>query len=109
MYSAHCTSIMKDEQIKLLKHQHGNTLHMVEVDNGTDEPHVFVFKPVDRKTLSAASVVGANDNTKFAEVIIKNSMVYGDAALLEDVSIFLAVSGQVETLMQVRKASIKNL
>lgn len=96
------------DKIEMWKKQYGN-LYLIEVENPNGDPHVFVLKQADRRTLSAAAKVGHSDPLQAAEIMIKNALVWGDASLLEDVTIFSAVSQQYEKVNQARAATIKNL
>lgn len=100
---------LTDAKLASLKKTHGK-LWAVEVENPDGRwPHVFVLKQPDRKTLSAAAKVGHSDPFQAGEIVIKNCLVHGDAALLEDMTIFSAVSAQFEKVNQARAATIKNL
>jgi hypothetical protein len=100
---------LTDPKVAALKKAHGK-LWVIEVENPEGNwPHVFVLKQPDRKTLSAAAKVGHTDPYQAGEIVVKNCLVHGDAALLEDVTIFSAVSAQFEKVNQARAATIKNL
>lgn len=92
-----------DKQIQEWKKKHGE-IFLVEV-----EDKKAYLKAPDRKTLSAASAIGAKDPIKFNETILKNCWIEGDKELLEDDKYFLAVGQQIDKLIEVKEASIKKL
>lgn len=68
----------------------------------------FVKKP-DRKTLSAASVVGQKDPMKYNEVMLKNCWIEGDEDIMTDDGLFLGACGQLSEIVQVREGQLKKL
>jgi len=97
--------------IEKLKREHGSPLYLVEVAPETEgmEPLVFIFKKCDRKTLSACAKIGQADLTAASEVMIKNTLVFGDNKAIEDVSVFTALSEKMEVINAARTATLKNL
>lgn len=101
---------LSNEKIQQLKRQHG-ALYLIEVQSGAEggDPLVFVFKKADRKVLSASAKVAQTDYVAAAEVIIKNTLVYGDINDMDDIGVFSAIAAQVETINAPRLATLKNL
>ena len=94
-----------------LKRKHGSPLYLVEVESEKEgeKPLVFIFKKCDRKTLSAVAKVAQGDLTAASEVMIKNTLVFGDINAIDDVSVFSALSEKMEVINAARKATLKNL
>lgn len=101
---------LTDRVIETLKRQHGK-LHLVEVAGETDDdsPLYFVLRQPDRKVMAAAAKLGHSDPFEAGSIIIRNCLVWGNADLLDDMSVFAAVSEQFERVNKARAASIKNL
>lgn len=105
---AHQAHLPSDGEIAALKAKHG-PLALVEVETD-DGPKAFVFKQVDTKILSAASKVGGSDNIAAADVMLKNTLVWGDGAILyNDVKAFMAAAGVVEQFNAPYKATLKKI
>lgn len=104
-------AMLSPEDIAALKRKHGPELFLVEVEpaQAGDNPLQFVLKKPDRKTLSASSKVAMTDPIAAADVAIKNCLVWGDPAHLEDVSIFQALAEKFEEINKARQATLKNL
>ena len=73
-----------------------------------DGKKCYLKKP-DRKTLSAAAVVGKNDPMKYNEVLLKNCWLEGDEQLKTDDGYFLGLSGQLAELIEIKEGEIKKL
>lgn len=97
-------------KIEVLKRKHGK-LFLIEVESDTEgqPPHEFILKMPDRTIMGAVAKMAHGDPFKAAIVMVENCLVDGDKTLLEDVSIFSAVSEQFEKVAQSRKATLKNL
>lgn len=85
------------------KAKHGEVF-MVEVDG-----RVAYLKKPDRKTISAATVVGGNDPVKFSEILLTNCWIDGDEQIKDDNELFFGVAAQLGQLMQAKEASLKKL
>lgn len=85
------------------KAKHGEVF-MVEVDG-----KVAYLKKPDRKTISAATVVGQNDPIRFSEILLQNCWIEGDEQIKTDNELFFGVSAQLGQLMQAKEASLKKL
>lgn len=91
------------EQITLWKKKYG-VVFQLDVDGKT----AYLRKP-DRKTLSYASTVGQSDPLKFNEVLLKGCWIDGDEEIRTDDDLFLAASGKLGELIQVKEAELKKL
>jgi hypothetical protein len=99
---------LTQKEINTLKNKHGKiTLVTIEGDEGQEELH-FWFKQPDRNILAAAVKIGERDQMKGTEVFIENCLVKGPKKELQDVEVFMAVAPQVEALIKVRTARVKN-
>lgn len=93
-----------------LKREHGQVfLVEVEPEKPGELPIQFVFKMADRKIMSASAKVAMTDPLASVEVMVKNTLVWGDKSALDDIRIFSAVSAQVERIHEPRTAKLKNL
>lgn len=63
----------------------------------------------DRKTLSAASVIGKTDPMKYNEVILKNCWLGGDEEIKTDDGLFLGISGKLAELIEIKEGELKKL
>ena len=92
-----------EEKIAEWKNKYGDVFQ-VEVGG----KNCFLHKP-DRKTLSAAAVIGANDPLKYNEILLKNCWIEGDEEIKTNDELFLGVSGKLGEIVKVAEASIKKL
>ncbi|MCF8218704.1 MAG: hypothetical protein K9J21_06950 [Bacteroidales bacterium] len=74
----------------------------------TEQKKGYLRKP-NRKDLSLASEIGEKDPMKFNEVILKNCWLAGDKEIMEDDRYFLAVSGQLDEIIETAEVEIKKL
>lgn len=102
--------MITEEVIKSLKKKHG-TVYLIEVDPEEDggEPIELVFKKPDRPTLSAAAKFAQSDPIRSGEIVLQNCLVHGPAEVLQDMSVFQAVSQQFEEITKARQARLKKL
>lgn len=91
------------EQIKAWKEAHGD-VYQITVDGRS----CYLRKP-KRKELSYASMAGKNDPLKFNEVILNQCWLGGDEEIKTDDELFLGVSAQIATIVEVKEAEIKKL
>jgi hypothetical protein len=91
------------EQLAQWKKEH-EEIFMAEVDG-----HRCYLKKPNRKTLSAAAVVGAKDPLKYNEIVLKNCWLGGDEEIQTDDRLFLGISGQLGEIIEVAEATIKKL
>lgn len=96
--------------LAMLKRQHGKVfLIEVEPEQPGEPPIQFVFKMADRKVMSAVAKVAQTDQVASMEVLMKNTLVYGDQKHLDDIRIFSGVCIQLENMHAPRVAKLKNL
>jgi hypothetical protein len=92
------------KQIDTWKKKHGD-IFKIEFEDGKE---VFLRKP-DRKVLSLAMTKAQTNPLGFAEVILNNCFLGGDADVKTDDDYFLGASAQLEKVMEVKSAEIKKL
>lgn len=93
------------EQIEAWKKEH-NDVYQITVEE--DDKVCYLRKPT-RKELSFASTVGTQDPMKFNEMIIKNCWLGGDEEIQTNDSLFLAVSTQLDRVLEFKKAELVKL
>jgi hypothetical protein len=59
--------------------------------------------------LSFASAAGTQDPMKFNEQILKNCWLHGDEDIITNDSLFLAVSTQLDKVLEFKKAELEKL
>lgn len=94
---------LSEKQIKDLKAKHGE-IFLVQVE----DKQCILRKPL-RKDLSIATRLSAQDPMKFNEVILEQCWIEGDEEIKKEDSYYLAVSGQIAEIIEVKQASIKKL
>lgn len=94
---------MPQHQIDLFKKQHKDIFQV------TCDGKVCYLRKPDRKTLSAASALGKNDPMKFNEVILENCFIGGCEDFKTDDGLFLAVSGVLDQVIEIKEAELKKL
>lgn len=96
------SKITKD-QIEQWKKQHGEVFE-IAVDG-----KVGYMKKPDRKTLSYAMTEAQTNPLGFAEIILENGWLGGDEAIKTDDSLFMAVAGQIDQVVEIKAAAVKKL
>lgn len=91
------------EQIKEWKDNYGD-IFQISVEDKT----CYLRKP-SRKTLSYASQIGTKDPMKFNEIILKECWLFGDEDIHTDDSLFLAVSTQLDKVVEFKQAELVKL
>lgn len=91
------------EQIATWKEKYGSIFQL-----SVDGKEAYLRKP-DRKTLGYASTAGQTDPLKFNEVLLKGCWLGGDEEIRTDDELFLAASGKLGGLIQVKEAELKKL
>jgi hypothetical protein len=91
------------EQIEEWKKKHGSIFELTVEDKSC-----LVRKPT-LKELSAASAVGQKDPFAFNRVILTNCWLAGDEEIKTNDDYFLAASGQLGAVIEVKEAAIKKL
>lgn len=91
------------KEIEALKTEHGQ-LHMLTV-----EDKWAILKAPSRKVLSLASAKATKDPMQFNEIILKNCMILGDEEIRTDDAYFLAASGQLSQIIEMKEAKLEKL
>jgi hypothetical protein len=93
------------EQIEAWKKDH---IDVYKIEVKEDDKVCYLRKPT-RKELSYASSVGTTDPMKFNELILKGCWLGGDEEILTNDSLFLAVSTQLDKVLEFKKAELEKL
>jgi hypothetical protein len=93
-----------EEQVAQWKEKYPTGVYRYEVEGKA----CYLRKP-DRKTLSAASVLGKSDPLKYNEVILKNCWLDGDEEIKTDDGLFLGISGRLAELIEIKEGELKKL
>jgi len=75
----------------------------------TVDGHIAYLRKPDRKTISYASSIGSKDPIKFSEIMLKNCWLGGSDSIQTDDSLFLAASGKLTDLIEVKEAELVKL
>lgn len=67
------------------------------------------LRAADRKTISAAAVIGHGDMIKYNEVILKNCWLGGDEEIQTEDKYFLGVSQVLAELIDIKEGKLKKL
>ena len=73
-----------------------------------DGKEAIIRKP-NRKDLSHATAVGGNDPFAFNETLLNDCWLTGDEEIKTNDDYFLAVSGQLDKIIEIKEAEIKKL
>jgi len=97
-----------DEQVSQWQEQYGRLKKAVVKDAENEEEMAFYFKKIDLKLLRLANQVltQEKDTVKYAEVILKNTIING-LDCLEDSDVFLALVPIVDKLLTSKVASLE--
>ena len=90
-------------QINNWKKKHGDVF-LISVE----DKKAYIKKPT-RQVLSHATAVGSNDPFKFNETILNDCWLAGDDEIKFNDDYFLAVSGQLDKVIEIKEAEIKKL
>jgi hypothetical protein len=91
------------EQIEAWKAKYG-TVKMFEVDG-----HKCYLRKPDRKILSLAMKKSQKNPLDFNETILSNCWLAGDEIFKTDDDMFMAISGELDTLIQQKMVDVKEL
>lgn len=94
---------MTDQQLSEWKKKYGDVFEFT-----VEGKSCYMRKP-DRKVLAFAMTKVQTDPTGFAEAIINNCWLGGDEELRTNDDYFLAISGQLDKLVEAKTAQIKKL
>lgn len=89
------------------KYQEIFAIEVAESEPGAADGLYFIFRRPDRKILSAASSV--DDELQAADIVLKNTLVFGDASALEDMAVFESVAQQFKEINKPRVSQLKKL
>lgn len=96
-----------DEQIQMWKNKH-RKISVIEIEDG-DETHACYVRRPDMDTFAAVSKLGKTDEIKAANALFENCWLGGSQMLRDDAVLKMAVIGQLNKVMDVARAEIKNL
>lgn len=100
---------LTEDQFQKLKNKHGKLMRIdVAPGEGESFPIDFWFKKPDMRTLGAASKFFQSNPIQAAQIFAKNCLVHGDAKLLDDPEIFMAISPSINNLIAERAVVVKN-
>ncbi|MCD8080192.1 MAG: hypothetical protein LUF04_07215 [Bacteroides sp.] len=91
------------EQISEWKKKHGSIFRI------ETEGHVCYLHKPTRKNISYASAAGKSDPLKFNELILRDCWVGGSEEIRTDDELFLAASGVLDQLIEIKQASLEKL
>ena len=109
--------MLSPKEIEALKKKYG-TIHLISIDvsdkeegeERTEKDYKCAYlKTPSRKVLKMANAVAAKDPLGFAEIILNNCWVGGDEEIKTEDPLFLAASGMMGELIEVKEATIKKL
>lgn len=91
------------EQIEAWKVKYGSVFK-ITVDN-----RVAYLRSPDRKTMSFASSVGAENPMKFNEILLKNCWLAGDEEIQTNDNLFMSISAQLAEIIEIKEAKLEKL
>ena len=77
-----------------------------EISGIVIEGRICYLRPVDRKTLSYASSVGAKDPMQFNEIILNNCWLGGDEEIKTNDTLFLSAGAKLAELIEIKEAKL---
>lgn len=92
-----------NEQIQEWKKKHG-TVYQITVDGR----ECFLKRP-SRKTIGYASAAGKDDPIKFNEVVLRDCWLGGDEEIKTDDVLFMSVSGELASIIELKQVELKKL
>ncbi|MGL4908839.1 MAG: hypothetical protein ACRC3G_05860 [Bacteroidales bacterium] len=95
------------DQIEAWKKKYKKVSRVQVNDEG--DLYAAYFRRPDMATMAAVSKIGKTDEIKAAEVLFENCWLGGAMAIKEEAMLKLAAIGQLNVLMSVVTASLKNL
>lgn len=97
------TTTVTPEQIEAWKQKHGDVYEL------SYEGVVGYIRKPDRKVMSMASTLGANDHIKYNEIILSNCWLGGDERLKTDDALFFGATKELAKLIEVKEVELKKL
>lgn len=101
--SAGTKYVPTEKQIEDWKKKHGDVF-AYEADD-----YACYLKRPDRKTISAAAALGTEDPVKYAEVLLRNCWLGGNAELRDEDKYFFGLQKQVGELVEIKTGILKKL
>lgn len=92
-----------DEQIKTWKDEHEQVFQVI-----VEESVAYLKKP-NRRILSLAMKAAEKNSMRFNETLLNNCWLGGDETIKSDDDKFLAVSSQLDVIVEQKEAEIKEL
>jgi hypothetical protein len=102
-------SQLSENEIATLKEKYGKIkILTVTVDEEENETYEFAVRRPDRSLMSMATRYASENNIdKFNEILVKNLIVGGDIAALEDGIVYMGVIGELATTIEPAAAFLK--
>lgn len=75
----------------------------------TVEEHICYLKKPSRKILSYAAVAGKTDPFKFNETLLRECWLGGSEAIRKDDDLFMAASGVLNEILEIKSAELEKL
>jgi hypothetical protein len=94
---------MTKQEISALKEQH-SVVYEIEIEGKKG-----YFKKPTRKTLMYASSMLNSNPLRFNEILMKECWLGGDECIINDDDYFLAVSGKLGEIIEVKNAELKKI
>lgn len=91
------------EQIAAWKEEHGDVFSIKA------EGHICYLKKPSRKAISYASVAGKVDPLKFNETLLRECWLGGSEEIRKNDDLFLAASGVLNDIVEVKEAELEKL
>jgi hypothetical protein len=91
------------KQIDDWKAKHGDVFQIT-----VEDKNAYLRKP-DRKTLAFAMTKAQTDPLGFAEILVNNCWLGGDEEMKTNDAYFLAVTSQLDKLVEVKTSELKKL
>lgn len=91
------------EQIKEWKETHRDVFAI------RTEGHICYLKKPSRKAISYASVAGKTDPLKFNETLLRECWLGGSEEIRKNDDLFMAASGVLDQLINVKEAELEKL
>lgn len=95
--------MITQEQIQAWKQKHGQVFRIVVEDKEC------YLKAPDRKVMSFATSMGANEPIKFNEMILNQCWLGGDEEIKTNDSYFFGASAQLAGIIEVKTATLEKL
>ncbi len=94
---------MTEQEIQIAKQKHNTVFHLI-----VEDKEALLRKPT-RKDLQHATAVSNGDAFAFNEAILNDCWISGDEEIKTNDDYFLAASGLLDKIIQIKQAEIKKL